>query len=211
MLIMIKISLLSVNLSTLIQMSIKRKDRHKQEIRYAFLQAGTQLILEHGYEKLTVADIARQANYGRSTFYLYFKDKEDLFWGLLQHHMQVLDEQIFEATKEEPSPKKEWIAWRMIFADIDKQRSVFLNLDRELSVRLWQKQKDFLVNGFEQQLREGQFSLMIAVPPELAARFVVGALIGLLDYYLLHASHYSPEEMADTMFRLVLRQSAPPK
>ena len=33
-------------------------------------------LLEQGYDAVTVADIATRADYGRSTFYLYFQDKE---------------------------------------------------------------------------------------------------------------------------------------
>jgi len=36
------------------------------------------LILEKGYDTLTIEDITRQADLGRTTFYLHYKDKEEL-------------------------------------------------------------------------------------------------------------------------------------
>lgn len=190
-------------------MSINRQERQKEKIRYAFLQAAIQLILEKGYDNVTVADIVRLADYGRSTFYLYFHDKEELVWTLLQHHAQVLDKEILEATRDEESPKREWIAWYMIFANIDKQREVFLKLDGEFSRRLRQMQKDNLIKTYEQQLREGQYSILLDVPTEIAARFVVGAILELLDYWLQHPEAATAEKMADYMFRLVFREEPP--
>lgn len=47
------------------------------------------LIREKGYKNVTVTDIVERADYNRSTFYLYFKDKEDLTEELVT---EVLDE-----------------------------------------------------------------------------------------------------------------------
>ncbi|WP_177184491.1 TetR/AcrR family transcriptional regulator [Psychrobacillus sp. OK032] len=47
------------------------------------------LIREKGYKNVTVTDIVDRADYNRSTFYLYFKDKEDLTEELVN---DVLDE-----------------------------------------------------------------------------------------------------------------------
>ena len=42
--------------------------------------------------------------------------------------------------------------------------------------------------------------------PELGARFIVGALLELLDYWLQHPEAGTPEVMARHMFRLVFRR-----
>ncbi|MHB0896916.1 MAG: TetR/AcrR family transcriptional regulator, partial [Spirochaetales bacterium] len=37
------------------------------------------LIIEKGYERVSIKDITARANIDRTTFYLHFKDKDDLF------------------------------------------------------------------------------------------------------------------------------------
>src|SRR5690242_13310 len=56
----------------------KAPDRRIQRTRQLLLDSLIQLILEKGYESITVQDIIDRANVGRSTFYSHFQDKEDL-------------------------------------------------------------------------------------------------------------------------------------
>ena len=58
----------------------KRKtDRRIARTRSALHQAQRELVNEKGYEAVTVDDIAERANVARTTFYLHYHDKEDLF------------------------------------------------------------------------------------------------------------------------------------
>ncbi|MFC0864326.1 TetR/AcrR family transcriptional regulator [Sphaerimonospora cavernae] len=51
--------------------------------RRAIQEALTELILERGYQAVTVSDIIDRANVGRSTFYAHFADKQTVLFGLL--------------------------------------------------------------------------------------------------------------------------------
>jgi AcrR family transcriptional regulator len=53
-------------------------DRRTLRTRQALHQAMMRLMVEKGYDQVTVADIADTANVGRSTFYAHFTDKDDL-------------------------------------------------------------------------------------------------------------------------------------
>lgn len=197
----------SVKLSTPGQLS---DNRMRDRTFVALLQAAQELILEVGYDAATVREITRRADYGRSTFYLHFRDKEDLVWTLLQIHMQGMQRQIAEAVQTLASPQREWQSWRIIFAEIDRQRHIYRQMDGEMSRRLRQFQKDRLIITFENELREGFYSLLMDVPPAVGARFVVGALLEILDHWLVHPDQGSAAEMADLMFQLVYRQPPDP-
>lgn len=53
-------------------------DRRIQRTRPLLQEALFHLIIERGYEHVTIADITEQANLGRTTFYLHYRDKEHL-------------------------------------------------------------------------------------------------------------------------------------
>jgi AcrR family transcriptional regulator len=62
----------------------RRREKRRQEI----YQAALQLFVEHGYEKVTVADITRAADVAKGTFFNYFPSKEHL---LLEYRRSLFD------------------------------------------------------------------------------------------------------------------------
>src|SRR6185436_18505841 len=60
-----------------------RPDRRVARSRRALKEALTDLILEQGYESVTVQDVIDRADVGRSTFYAHFLDKDDLLMAIL--------------------------------------------------------------------------------------------------------------------------------
>src|SRR5688572_17611341 len=66
-----------------------KPDRRVEKSKRALAEALVRLMIDKGYEAITVADIAERANVGRSTFYAHYADKEDLLQeslrGLRQH------------------------------------------------------------------------------------------------------------------------------
>jgi AcrR family transcriptional regulator len=191
-------------------MSDIRFQKLRQRTESAFLRAALELILERGYDAVSVTDIVRLADYGRSTFYLHFRDKEDLVWRLLQNQTDQLDAQVMRAVEPLPSPRREYRAWLIIFETIDQQREFFLKMDGEFSRRLRQQQKLYLTRSFERRLQEGFYDFGWNVAPAIAARFVVGALLEILEYWLVRPDLGRPEEMARAMYQLVYRQEPEP-
>src|SRR4029079_15081989 len=60
-----------------------KPDRRVARSRRALKEALTDLILEQGYESVTVQDVMDRADVGRSTFYAHFLDKDDLLMAIL--------------------------------------------------------------------------------------------------------------------------------
>lgn len=53
-------------------------DKRIRRTKNAFKKTMIELIKAKGYRNVTVTDIIQRADYNRSTFYLYYRDKEDL-------------------------------------------------------------------------------------------------------------------------------------
>ena len=68
-------------------------DRRTRRTKAALQQALRSLIFEKSYDEITVDDITAKADVGRSTFYLHFKGKDDLFrWSFECPHEELLSE-----------------------------------------------------------------------------------------------------------------------
>lgn len=59
-------------------MAAEKTDRRVRRTRTTLIHALQDLILEKGYDAVTVQDILDRADVGRSTFYAHFRDKDDL-------------------------------------------------------------------------------------------------------------------------------------
>ncbi|GII04353.1 TetR/AcrR family transcriptional regulator [Planobispora takensis] len=59
-------------------------DRRVRRTRAAIRHALMELILEKGYEPVTVTDLINRADVGRSTFYAHFTDKQAVLFGSLE-------------------------------------------------------------------------------------------------------------------------------
>lgn len=55
----------------------------KRDKREAILQAAWELIRHHGYSRVTISEIAREAGVGKGTAYLYFRSKRDIMLALV--------------------------------------------------------------------------------------------------------------------------------
>ncbi len=62
----------------------ERKEKQKLDIRNAILEASRKLIVEEGFEKVTMRKIADLIEYSPTTVYLYFKDKNEILFHLHQ-------------------------------------------------------------------------------------------------------------------------------
>lgn len=67
-----------------------KDDRRSQRTRQALGDALVELMMEKGYEAVSIKEIIERANVGRSTFYTHFTDKDDLFVSQLDRLIDLL-------------------------------------------------------------------------------------------------------------------------
>src|SRR5208283_550628 len=96
-------------------------DRRIQRTRQLLLSSLLELILEKGYETITVQDIIDRANVGRSTFYSHFQDKEHLLLSGSERLGDLLEE--FRARSG--AGESNWDLSLAIFRHAEQQRQAF--------------------------------------------------------------------------------------
>jgi AcrR family transcriptional regulator len=184
-------------------MGKKGIDRRIQRTRQLLLDALVALILEKGYEAVTVQDIIDRANVGRSTFYAHFQDKEDLFFsgfeklrsqfeahllgdGLTVDNPWKLSLVIFEYVHENQ---------RLFKAMVGKQGGGMMmgHFNKYLSLIMRSHMKSQMTERAREQ-----------VPPEIMAQYIVSSLLALITWWLDHDLPYTAVKM-NTMYQLLTR------
>ncbi len=81
---------------------MRKVDRRVNRTRRQLREALFNLILEKGYDAVTVEEITARADVGRTTFYLHYHDKEDL---LMESIGELVDDLIEQMAR---FPMDEW-------------------------------------------------------------------------------------------------------
>jgi len=68
-----------------------KDDRRTQKTKKYLAAALIELIIEKGYDAITVQDIIDRANVGRSTFYSHYESKEQLLVGNINFQQALID------------------------------------------------------------------------------------------------------------------------
>lgn len=85
---------------------LDRKERDKQLRKADILKAAEHVFASKGYHEATVQDIAKEAQYGTGTVYLYFKDKSALYFSLLEEKMKSMAETVQKKAEDIKDARK---------------------------------------------------------------------------------------------------------
>jgi len=86
--------------------SLTRKERDRFLRRADILSAAEHVFALKGYYEATIADIAKEAQYATGTVYLYFKDKDTLYFSLVEQKYRGLLDILKEETAKEKTAKE---------------------------------------------------------------------------------------------------------
>lgn len=176
----------------------KKEDRRIQRTRQLLREALLALIVERGYDNITVQDITDRANVARTTFYLHYKDKDELLFAGMR---EIYDGLIAQADLRNRNPflgmPLNDASDFLHVAEYANFYRVMLNEKGSMSflVRVWEYLADAI---FKDLLHESlqQARATSQLPAEALAAYVAGAQVGLLRWWLNHNMTIPAEEMA---------------
>jgi AcrR family transcriptional regulator len=90
-----------------------RRDRKKRQTREAISDAATQLFLEHGFEAVSLAQVADAADVSVKTIFNHFGSKEDLFFDRIDE----LRDSLVRTIHERPAAATALSALRSLLVD----------------------------------------------------------------------------------------------
>jgi TetR/AcrR family transcriptional regulator len=77
----------------------ERKEREKEQKQNAIIDAAEKVIFSKGLEAATMDEIAELAEFSKGTIYLYFKNKEDLYFAIHARGIRLLKNMFEKAAK----------------------------------------------------------------------------------------------------------------
>ena len=180
----------------------EKVDRRVRRTRELLRGALIVLILEKGYERVTVQDIIDHADVGRSTFYAHFRDKEDLlFYGLEELRAAFQPEQQAAASRPGKPARLPTLA---VFEHFDRSRQVWRAMAGRRGAEVFSRYLHRLLSELlRTQLSARAPKEATQVPLDAVVEFATSALEGLgVRWWLEHDLPYSPQEMDDLYHRL---------
>ena len=178
-------------------------DRRIARTRASLRQALMSLIREKGYDAISVADICRVADVGRSTFYAHFASKDDLKRsGIDQLRRQLVGHGALSSDRA-GTAKADALGFSLpMFEHARDHRDLYDALvgDRGGAVALG------AIRGMLAELVRDELGARAGkkssepIPRELAVQYVVGAYMAVLTWWLDGGAKV-PAERIDAMFR----------
>jgi len=106
----------------------ERKEREKEQRRNAILEAAEKVFLARGVENTTMDEVAALAEFSKGTLYLYFKDKNDLFHGVIARALVTLYNLFASAVEKEKRGIDKIKALGMAYYEFYKNEPDYFNM-----------------------------------------------------------------------------------
>jgi AcrR family transcriptional regulator len=183
-----------------------RHQRRRMRTIAQLKQAALALLLENGYDAISIQEITDRADLGRGTFYIYFRSKEDIVWNIIEEGFSRATENAINDAAGKMPERPEYFSYINIFRHAQENRDLYLiMLGGQGSSLLTKRVQDYLAADFIQDNQRYGIYDCGKLPPEVFAQILTGALFRLLVWWLETPNEYTPEEMA-AMLELMLHQ-----
>jgi AcrR family transcriptional regulator len=178
-------------------------DRRVARTRTMLQKAHISLILEKGYEAITVDDICAAANVGRSTFYAHYTSKDDLRRSGLEHLRKLLVNRQKDALAKPGDIRDRSLGFSLTMFEhahdhIDLYRALVGGRGGAIALgTIRQILSDLVRNELAATVNKKSADV---VPRELIVQYVVGAFMAVMTWWLDGGAKQPPSQI-DTMFR----------
>jgi TetR/AcrR family transcriptional regulator len=83
-----------------------RKEREKEQRKNAILDAAEKLFFSRGFDSVSMEELAKEVELGKGTLYLYFKNKDSLFFAITLRKLREAHEMVLKYIKLEISGRE---------------------------------------------------------------------------------------------------------
>ena len=175
-----------------------RPDRRVNKTRRALKEALTDLILERGYESVTVQDVIDRADVGRSTFYAHFIDKDDLLMAIFGD-LEVPGPDTTHWKPDDPA-----FGWTLdLFRHFGTGKRLFRAVTSSNSGALARREtRRWLEDLARAELHRLRIARKVdGMTLETVVSFLVGTFLGFMEWWMRPENEALSAEQVDQAFR----------
>jgi len=186
----------------------RRVSRTRRQLRNALMA----LILERGYNAVTIEDITERADLGRTTFYLHFRDKEELLVESLEEIAEGLKAQVeITANMNLDAGERLVNPVAVVFRHVEENRDLYRIILKgeggsKAASRIRDIIEEYAVDFFSRHL-SGFVSVQPELPKGVAAGYFASAMLGFVTWWLEKEMPLGGDEAAD-LFRMFFFRGA---
>jgi len=180
---------------------IDRRVKRSQRLLGEALMA---LILEKGYEAVTVRDITARADVAYVTFFRHYKHKDELLAQRLQAGMHDLQTRIEAAARHARANVTDGTQGRLIFEHVQAHHTIYRVLLRSQETSQVRQQalaaiETIFLNGCKPLSAKEK-----PIPRQIAAHHIAASLLSLIEWWLEHDMPYPVERMGHVYDQLII-------
>jgi AcrR family transcriptional regulator len=183
----------------------RRPDARTRRTHERLGMALLELMREKPMSDVTVQEVLDRAAVGRSTFYLHFKDKNDLLMSQLEYFLEHMSTML--SARNERSQRVAPVT--EMFDHLASQEKLWRGIAESGRLNdFFELAQGYFTRGIERRLKESKRAQKIP-PQELHVRAIAlsGSLLSLLRWWMDNPSKIPAIEM-DTMFHHMVWENA---
>ena len=174
-----------------------RADRTREKLGQALIE----LILEKPIGAITIQEVLERAGVGRSTFYVHFRDKNDLLFSQLEMFLEFMSMKLSREREDSRrvAPVEE------MFEHIGGQNRIYRALAESGQLQdFFDMAQDAFARSIARRLRESGRVTGLS-RSELAARgtLLAGSLLALMRWWIDRGARESPKALDATFHQMV--------
>lgn len=184
-----------------------RLDRRVQRSQELLGDALVALIMERGYERITIKDVTERANVAYVTFFRHYRDLDEL---LAQRVEAAIADLIAAMESAAPNawdhndPQHNYADGLLIFQHAQANAAFYRILNSSQGAFKVRRRVTDQIAQLLITRCEDLFLTQGSVPPEIAANHIAASLLALIDWWLENDMPYPAGEMAAIYERLIV-------
>ncbi len=185
---------------------LSRNQRRKQRTRQQLKEAAGALLVEKGYLDLTIQDITDRLDLARATFYIHFRDKDEIIWAILQESFDELTATLAHELPKQINERHQKKLLRVFEYAAQNRALIRVIIGEHGHIGLSRRLGQYLAQVIQQDIESGLTQRVdAAVPTAFTAQFMAGAMIQVLTWWLEDPDAFTPKEVATLFYTLEMR------